>query len=162
MAEANMTMISRAEVTSITTPATGRKALVLDGTTIELGDTGLRDLSGMFVAGKVSSGRLLVKRVGSTITWYFINVQIASNATHPWDILATSTPISWFAPEANSYWPVMSNGTDTGRISINGLGAVAIHYGEPSHTYTATVTYNTSRPWPTTLPGVADGQPVGV
>lgn len=161
MATPDKTLITRAEVTSITKVETGRKALVLDGATIELGDTGLRDLSGLFIADKVLSGRVLVKRVASTVTWYFISVQIASNATHPWDIISTSTALAQIAPEANIYQPVMSNATDTGRILISGLGAVSVHYGEPSQTYTASVTYNTSRPWPTTLPGVADGQPVG-
>lgn len=162
MATPENTLITRAEVTSITDATTGRKALVLDGSTLELGKTGLRDLSGMFVAGSVLAGKIRVQRVANTITWYFSAVQIAANATHPWPVIAASPTMAAFAPEINTYEAVMSNATDTGRIYLAGNGEVSIHYGEPSQTYTAVVTFNTARAWPTTLPGVADGQPVGV
>ncbi|NUU30836.1 hypothetical protein [Arthrobacter sp. C9C5] len=162
MAEASMTLITRAEVTSISDVTTGRKALVLDGNTLELGTTGLRDLSGMFKSGSVLGGRVIVRRTGSTVTWHFIGVQIAANATHPWEIITASSALLPFAPEVNIYEAAMSNGSDTGRILIDAAGAVSVHYGEPSNSYTAVITFNTGRSWPSSLPGVVNGQSVGV
>lgn len=162
MATPENTLITRAEVNSITNVDTGRKALVLDGTTIELGNTGLRDISGMFKAGAVSSGRITVRRVGSVVTWHFNAVQISASAVHPWDILPASDSLLPFAPEKNIYEGSMATATDTGRILIDAAGGVSIHYGEPSHAYTGVVTFNTSRGWPSTLPGVVDEQPVRI
>ena len=162
MAEANMTMISRAEVTSIITPATGRKALVLDGTTIELGDTGIRDLSGMFDAGKVASGRLTVQRVGNTVTWSVKSLNLAAGVTSIWSLI-TNTSLVGMLP-SGSYSEnatLMQSDAESARFIVGNNNA-AIHYGISAVNYSGTLTYLTNRAWPTALPGVADGQPVGV
>lgn len=163
MATPENTLISRAEVTSITTPATNRKALVLDGATIELGDTGVRDLSGMFTAGKVSSGRVLVQRVGNVVTWQFINVMLPADAVHPWAIITNAAALAGVLPEAGTFTtPAITSTGASVRLVVESNGAVSIYYGKPATAYLGVMTYVTAKAWPTALPGVANGQPVGV
>ena len=161
MAEANMTMISRAEITSITDATTGRKALVLDGTTIELGDTGLRDLSGMFVAGSVESGRVLVQRVGNVVTWTLSSVKVPAGTTTIWKVLE-SAEFSGLLPPVLAFAPMMGTSTNTSRVVLTPAGKLELHYTINATTYTGVLTFQSHQAWPTALPGVANGQPVGV
>ena len=161
MAEANMTVITRADVTSITTPATGRKALVLDGTTIELGDTGLRDLSGMFVAGSIESGRILVQRVGNVVTWTLSSVKVPTGVTTIWKVLE-STAFSGLLPPVLAFAPMMGTSTNTSRVVLTQSGKLELHYSINATTYTGVLTFQSYQAWPSALPGVANGQPVGV
>lgn len=164
MADANKTLITRAEVTSILTPATGRKALVIDGATIELGNTGIRDLSGIFDAGKVSAGKATVQRIGNTVTWMLEPVTLPAGATHPWVIISnTGGRLNGFLPtvlQARS--TLITTGLAPVRFVVGANGNVEIHYGVASSSYAGTLTFVTEAAWPTTLPGVANGQPVGV
>lgn len=160
MATPETTLITRAEITSITTPATGRKALVLDGATIELGDTGMRDLSGMFVAGKVASGRLLVQRVGNTVTWTLVPLKLAGPVGTVHDIVKSST-LTGFMPRYAAATTMLQSDAEQARL-ITISDGLSIHYGLADVNYSASFTYITTNAWPTTLPGVADGQPVGI
>lgn len=162
MATPDMTLITRAEVTSITTAATGRKAFTLDGATIELGDTGLRDLSGMFVAGKVASGRALVRRAGNTVTWFFAGVNLAAGTTNNETIINIDSNVAQFAPKYTAGSTVLAGGTEIARVVANASGSVSVLDGLPGYSYTGSLTYLTDKTWPATLPGVADGQPIGV
>lgn len=154
----------------ITNAATGRVAFQVkadDGTTktVECGSTGLRDLSGMFPAGAVTSGRVLVERAGNTVTWYFQAVNLPAGATAAHTILENNTLLSPFMPQYQSQVATMSNGTEIARLVVGAAGTVRIDYGEAGYTYTGVVTFtarNNGAGWPTTLPGVADGQPVAV
>lgn len=163
MATPENTLITRAEVTSAATAATGRKTFTLDGSTFELGDTGLRDLSGTFAAGKVASGRVLVRRERNTVTWFFVGVTLAAGATTAETILANSdASLTPFAPPYTTNATVMSSATAQARLMANASGSIAVHYGAAGFAYSGSITYLTNKAWPTTLPGVADGQPVGV
>lgn len=158
MATPENTLISRAEVTSITTTATGRKALTLDGGTIELGDTGLRDLSGLFTAGKVTSGRVLVQRIGNVVTWQFDLVTLPADAVHPWAIITNATALSGVLPTVGTHTvPAITVAGGAVRLVVEANGTVSIYYGIPATAYLGVLTYVTTKPWPTTLPGVADG-----
>lgn len=161
MAEANMTMISRAEVNSIITPETGRKALVLDGTTIELGDTGLRDLSGLFVPGNVASGRLMVRRVGNMVTWLLNPITLAGEVATVWNLISDPLVLRGFGSEYTQAVPLMQSESEHARL-LASRNAVEIHYGIAGVGYRGTLSYLTTETWPASLPGVADGQPVGV
>jgi len=163
MAAPENTLITRAEVTSITDATTGRKALVLDGATLELVDTGIRDLSGLFTAGNVASGRVLVQRTGRTVTWTLVSLNLAGSVASVWSILAnTAGRFDGFKPTYTAAATLMQSEAEYARIMVNGSGSVDIHYGAAGVNYVGTITYTTTAPWPTTLPGVADGQPVGV
>jgi hypothetical protein len=161
MADANKTLITRAEVTSIITPASKRRALVIDGVTIELGDTGPRDLSGMIT--NVVSGRLLVQRVGQATTYSVVNIQTPeSMAGQAVTILPGSAlNMSPFRPfyTVNAAHLAGSNG-QMARLVVAASGAVQIHYAQPGVSYSGALTFVNSAGWPATLPGVEDGQPV--
>lgn len=163
MAEPLMTIVTRADITSITDATTGRKALVLDGSTIELGKTGMRDVSGLFVADHVTSGRVLVERVGNLVTWTLVGLNLKGPVTSVWSVLAnTAGRFDGFKPVYTQAATIMQSDAELARLMINGSGSVDIHYGAAGVNYPGQITYTTTQPWPTVLPGVADGQPVGV
>jgi len=166
MAEASNTLITRAQVTSVLTPATGRKALVLDGSTIELGDTGQRDISGLFIAGRVTSGQVVVQRVGNVVTWIFNAVLFPAEViSSGWQILdGTPGTFAAFTPEYGAMTTslIQSSTEYHARAVVPPSGNVAFHYAESGQAWTGSLSFITSRPWPTSLPGVVRGQPVGV
>jgi hypothetical protein len=150
----------------IETTATGRRALQLpSGTTLELGDTGIRDMSGNFIAGTVASGRLLVRRNGQLVTWIFDQLKVAASQNNLnsriMDLLAVPG-LSAFRPPYTESEAYNSGKTATqGRIAIAANG-VYVQFADPTLTYTLMVSYITNDAWPSALPGVADGQPIGV
>lgn len=160
MATPETTLISRAEVTSITTSATGRKALTLDGSTIELGDTGWRDLTGLYTAGKVTSGRVLVRRMGNVVTWNLQSLNLAGPVASTHDFINSST-LAGFMPEYLSAGVLMQSDSELARLVV-GTNTLSVHYGIEAVNYIGGLSYVTYKAWPTTLPGVADGQPVGI
>lgn len=165
MADANKTLITRAEVTSVITPTVGRTALVLDGATREIGDTGLRDLSGLFEPGSVTSGQVKVRRIGYVIEWQFINIVLPTSAqgqTIMSNAGVAAGALTAFLPAAGDRLAVGLIGSDTARARVSVAGTIQIQYGEAAVVWNATVTFLAERAWPTSLPGVADGQPVGV
>ena len=164
MATPENTLITRAEVTSISVPATGRKALVLDGTTIELGDTGWRDLSGS-LSPMVTAGRVLARRHQGTVSWLFINIILASTATVAQSLFsATPGLVEPFLPDQHTYEAVKSNATVEGRFAVLSGGSPRLDYATPGAGYNGKLSFTVrgSGSWPSTLPGVADGQPVNV
>jgi len=166
MADANKTLITRAEFSSIITPATGRRALLIDGETTELGDTGPRDLSGLFITSAVASGQVVVQRRGNVVEWQLINVVLPAGATASWPILSNTDLGGILAPFMGSSGSRLStgivNGGDTARVRVSNGGNVELHYAETGVAWNFTLTLLTDRAWPTTLPGVALGSPVGV
>lgn len=160
MAEKNKTLVTRAEVDSVINAANGRKALVIDGATIELGDTGPRDLSGLFIAGTVQSGRLLSRRIGNVVTLIFDNLKVTaavSGTNVKIHDLASGFRALYTKAEAYNTGATAPQG----RLASAGAG-VYVQFANSTFTYATQMTYVTSDPWPATLPGVADGQPIGV
>lgn len=164
MADANKTLITRAEVTSMIVAATGRRAQYFDGETSDAASwTGIRDLTGLLMSGKVKSGRLLVARRGFDVWWIFDNLAVAdAGVGQNWQILDAPSGIVPFRPpyRATHDFQGASTGgsmrlmvTETGRVYVYYAGAPAI--STIMHTLTV-------QPWPTTLPGVADGDQVVV
>lgn len=162
MATPDITLITRAEVTSIADATTGRKALVLDGATIELGDTGLRDLRPMFTPGRVASGRVLVQRVGSRVTWYLDSLNLAAGVTTIWNLIPAGGNLARFAAPVTAGATLMQSKSEYARLVIGIGGSIDIHFGASGINYIGVISYDTKLGWPVALPGVADGQPVGV
>lgn len=164
MATPENTLITRAEVTSIFNPAAGRVALILDGTTVELGNTGWRDLSGQL--NPLVTGRVLVRRALDTVTWEFINIVLAAGATSAQNIFAgmPGSLVEPFLPDRHTYEAVKSNATLEGRFAVLSNGSPRLDYATVGAGYSGQVSFPVrgSRTWPGTLPGVADGQPVAV
>lgn len=160
MADADKTLITRAQITSITTPATNRKALVLDGATIELGDTGIRDVSGLFVAGTVLSGRLLLRRVGNIVQIIFADLKVTA-AVSGTNVKIHDLASGFRAPYSEAEAYNTGAAAPQGRLASAGAG-VYVQFANSTFTYATVLTYVTSDAWPSSLPGVADGQPIGV
>ena len=78
-------------------------------------------------------------------------------------ILDGPSVISEFLPTYASHTtPSITGATgDSVRLLVSGTG-VAIQYAKSGPVYVGSLTYTTSKPWPTTLPGVVNGQPVAV
>ena len=155
MAEANKTLINRAEVTSIVTPATKRFALVMDGQTVELGNTGWRDISGLLqnVVGPITAGMLLVIRAGNTVT-YKISCTPSINGNA---LMMTAGIGAAFAPDATLF--------DQGRGGAPGVstgGSIYINPAVAGQGVAGLITFVTDNAWPTLLPGVPLGDPVVV
>lgn len=147
---------------------TGRVAFQVKGEdgatkTVEVGDSGIRDLSGLFITGTVASGRILAQRIGNTVTWYFINVTLQAGALPTGKIMEGPGTFSEFLPAFASHTaPAITNGAgESVRLLVSGTG-ITIQYAKAGPAYVGTVTYVTTKAWPTTLPGVANGQPVAV
>lgn len=160
MADANKTLITRAEITSITTPATNRKALVLDGATFDIGDTGMRDVSGLVVTNTVASGKLLVRRFGNVVQIIFNDLKVTA-AVNGTNVKIYDLPSGFRAPYAAAEAYNTGATAPQGRVSSAGAG-VYVQFANSTFTYALVITYITSDPWPSSLPGVADGTPIGV
>jgi len=85
MAEKNMTMLTRAQVDWITAAATGRKAIIVDGMTIELGFTGVMDVTS--VAAGLASGSIELWKAGDRAALNFINAVPTASASN-WTVLS--------------------------------------------------------------------------
>lgn len=149
----------------ITNAATGRVAFEVkgvDGTTktVENGDTGVRDLSGLFNAGKVTSGRVLVRRIGNVVTWTLVSLNLAGPVASVHDLIG-NTGLAGFMPDYLAAASLMQSEAEHARL-ITGTNSLSIHYGMAGVNYVGVLTYVTGKAWPTALPGVADGQPVSV
>ena len=152
MADANKTLITRAEVTSIITPASGRFALVMDGQTIELGDTGLRDLSGqMQNVAAPAAGMLVAGRQGRTVI-----VKVSATPSTSGNITITATGIGTTLAPKTTLWQAGRGGP----IGISTNGHIYINPAVAGTKVDATLTFITDAAWPTTLPGVKLGDPV--
>jgi hypothetical protein len=164
MATPGNTLITRADVTSVIDAVSGRKALVLDGQTLELGDTGWRDLSGSL--NTLVTGRILVRRQANRVTWRFIAVVLAAGATTAQNLFNATADVlrDPFLPDSAEYAAVQSNATMTGRFSILTAGSPRLDYATVGAGYSGSVSFPVrgTGAWPSTLPGVADGQPVTV
>lgn len=130
MADANKTLITRAEITSIGVTATGRKAIVLDGMTIELGFTGVMDVTSL--ATGLTSGSIELWRAGDRAVLNFVNVVPAATSAN-WNLLA-ALPVGFRSVSvvggeggvvnAGTASAVRrTNWTRSGNVSINGVVA---------------------------------------
>jgi hypothetical protein len=154
MADANKTLITRAEVTSLISTTTKRTALVLDGQTVELGSTGWRDASAYLQSvGTIVAGMLVVIRTGSVVT---IKINVTPSVSGNVQITLTGLG-SGFAPDTALF--------DQGRGGAVGVSTAGHVYINPAVAGTAVsglLTFVTDNAWPSSLPGVELGQPVVV
>ena len=91
MAEDNLRVITRAQMTSIGATATGRKALVLEGMTIELGYTGIMDVTSVAVG--LASGSIELWRESGRAVLNFINAVPTASASN-WTVF-TGLPVGF-------------------------------------------------------------------
>lgn len=152
MAEANKTLITRAEVTSIINAGTKRFALVMDGNTIELGRTGKRDISASLLPGyTVVAGALVVERIGYEV-YLTVDVQVIAEGNN-----AIATPMFASLSPEKTAWTAADEG---GTIGVTTGGTIYIQDAAVGAQVRATVPYTTAAAWPGGLPGVPFGDPV--
>lgn len=169
MATPENTLITRAEITSASSLA-NRKAFVLDGLTIELGDTGLRDVTAYMNMTWIESGRVLLARVGDMVELSLVDILIKAGAPAAL-VVQNNVRVNqqgFYPPYGRSGRAVATSGTGTASggagldMFVNsGLGVV-LYGAQPGVTYQASLAWKTEAVWPASLPGVADGQPIGV
>lgn len=154
MAEANKTLISRAEVDSVINPTAKWVALVIDGQTVELGNTGWRDLSGTLQnVTAPAAGQLVAIRAGNTVT---VKVAVTPIGAGQVQISKAANPLpSSFRPAVTLYTPGRG-----GTIGIAAGGTVYVFPDGTGSKIDATLTFATDAVRPGTLPGVALGEPV--
>lgn len=151
MAEANLTVITRAQVTSIVTPATKRFALVMDGQTVELGSTGSRDVSGLLAkVESVAAGMLVTIRDGMSVS---IKMKVTPSSSG--NVTVAQLPTS-FAPDTTVY----AASRQGRQIAIDTNGKVYASAAVSGQQEDGILTFVSSRGWPGALPGVPLGDPV--
>lgn len=168
MATPENTLITRAEITSTATPATLRRLFTIDGEAVDIGDTGLRDITATMNAAGITSGRLLLGRVGDLVMLFIVDLVVAAGAPSSLVVQNQSRANqTGFYPKygvtgrgvATSGTGTVSGGAGADLYVNNQLGIV-LHGVTPGVTYQGAVAWRTDAAWPNVLPGVADGQPV--
>lgn len=171
MADANKTLITRAEITSAEVAASNRKTLTLDGVTIDVGDTGVRDLSALInIATNLDSGRLLLARNGRRVQLWLVNVVVKAGAASPTIVMTNSrsNTSGFYPPYVATGRAVAASGNGTASagasadVYVNTSLGVVLHGATPGVAYQASLCWDTLAGWPNVLPGVADGSPIGV
>jgi len=156
MADANKTLITRAEVTTIINTTTKRCALITDGQTTEVGSTGWRDVSASLQnVGTITAGMLVVIRSGNVVTLKVSATPAASGNVQI--TIAGQSLGSSFSPDT-TLWADGRGGT----LGISTSGVVYINPATAGTKVDATLTFVVDNSWPTALPGVDLGQPVVV
>lgn len=135
-----------------------RFAITVGGVTLELGDSGVRDLTG--IAQNMVSGSIKAHRANGATA-------IVANAlvkTTPGNtlLIPASGPMSAFAAGITLWTPRDQNGA---RLGIASSGSLYLDSTTPATPFYGTLTFPSTRGWWTALnprPGVADGSAVGV
>lgn len=156
MADANKTLITRADITSIIASGTGRVALVIDGATVELGNSGLRELP---LGAGATSGRIYMQRIGNEVEVQLDAVVFGSGSI--------GSVTGRAAPRVAKFMPIRATtGTEVARLGVAVTsGTISLLNGVAGQTYSGVLKYQTDAAWWDTsvpLPGVAYGQPLVV
>lgn len=168
MADADKTIVTRAEFTSAATAATNRKLLTVDGLTLDIGNTGRRDLSSFLNLTHIESGRIVMSRDGVRIQLWLIDIILKAGAP------ASATVMSNDRTNTGMLYPTYvatgraiaatGNGTSTNGpaadVYVNKNLGIVLHGATVGIAYQAAVSWETAAGWGSTLPGVADGQPI--
>lgn len=153
------------DFTLIENETTRRRAMVWpSGYIEECGSTGERDITADLVSGTVASGRLLIRRIRNTVALRFDNLVLASGdgTTNITIRNASSTgPILAFRPGYFEWKSLkVSPGGHAVRINVSPQMTIQVQFGLAGATMHGTLMWLTEAGWPSSLPGVADGEPI--
>ncbi|MEX0158225.1 MULTISPECIES: hypothetical protein [unclassified Microbacterium] len=163
MADANKTLVTRADFTSNVNAAAGRAQLLFDGQASDVASfTGVRDITGLITPGRIASGRLLMLRDGSDVDWIFANVVLPPEAEGQSWQLFSRPELAPFRPFYTTTHTYRTNLGDVVRLAVNSSVALFVQYAKSGTAINTVLSSRTRAGWPATLPGVADGQPVVV
>ena len=127
------------------------------GWVVSVGDTGWRDISADLSSGWSGTAALLVRRIGSSVEIRFVGLSDAT-ATSPRVLGGINMG---FRPETTAVFSTIgittaAYPTSVARTFIDIYGDIYANTTRPSaSTFSGSLTFNTSRSWPTTLPGTA-------
>ncbi|MGK3947435.1 hypothetical protein [Microbacterium sp. K2] len=162
MADANKTLVTRADFTSNVNAAAGRAQLLFDGQASDAASfTGVRDITGLITPGRIASGRLLMMREGSDVDWIFDKIVLPPEAAGlSWQLFSRTdlAPFRPFYTTTHDYR--INTGGNIVRLSVNDSVAVFVQFAVAGLPISTVLQSKTRAGWPAALPGVADGQPV--
>lgn len=145
---------------ALTADVQNRYTLTSQGKTIELGDTGVRDLSGLLQ--NVSGGKVSMQRVGNLVCFVLDNVIPTVAGTVTILSVASVPAMTSAAPQGRTVWGAAHPDS---RIGVSAAGNLVISPATIGQAVSGTLTFatsaaffNASRP----LPGVVWGEPTGV
>ena len=118
------------------------------------GDTGIRDITAL--APNITSGKLYLYRDGNTVTLIFDVVQMAGATGSNYDMVPAGGIPTGFRPPRTFWFNGIDGPPGVRRIGVNSSGWVPVYLSPvPGDVYRGTITWRTTQPWPTVLPGVA-------
>ena len=154
---------------SLTKVMTTRSSLVFDetaGRTVKAwdylnqreqmiyGDTGIRDITAL--APNVTSGKLYLYRDGNTVTLIFDVVQMSGATGTSYDMISSGGIPTGFRPTRTFWYNGVDGPPGSRRIGVSAAGWVPVYLSPVAgDIYRGTITWRTTQPWPTSLPGVA-------
>jgi len=170
MATPENTLLTRADFTTTAIAATKRKTLTADATAVEIGDTGVRDLSGLLNMTYLDSARLLLIRDGDDTQLHLVDIKVKAGAPAVIIIMTNDRTgtVGFKPPYVATGRAIAATGNGTASLGasadvyVNTALGVVMHGATPGLTYQASVRWLTYQAWPNVLPGVADGDPIGV
>lgn len=162
MADADKTLITRAEFDSNINADVGRNQLTFDGVPTDAASfTGIRDITGSLEAGKVTSGRLLISRKDGLVTLIFSNIVLPAAAEGTSHRIAIGADLQSFRPFYTATHDYRINtGGDIVRLAVTSAASVFVQFAKAGLPINTTMLLFTQAGWPNPLPGVADGTPV--
>lgn len=177
MAAPELTAWDKRSLSFIQSTTTRRTALVLADAagvvtgTHEIGSTGRRDVSGLATMTWLDSGRFVLMRTGQRVDWFGINLLVKAGAPSSFTVFTNDrTNTGFFEPNdyAVTARAIAASGNGT---SVTGPGCdvfinkdlgTTLHGATAGQTYQFHASWSVTTGWPTGLPGVADGDPIGV
>lgn len=171
MADADKTLITRAEFTSAKNATSLGKTLTIDGDTIQVGDTGRRDVTALMNMQWLDAGRIVFRRQGNKVDFWLIGLLVKAGAPSSITIFTNDrtgmSPINPPYIAGDPVFPGTGNVSGlTGPVafaSVNTSHGIAVHGVQPGLTYNGHLDWETSNAWWSgALPGVADGETAGV
>ena len=147
---------------AFTTDVQNRHYLVNSGKTVEIGDTGVRNLSGVLT--NVTAGTVYAQRIGEMVT---ITLEgVITTGTGNLIIVPAATPgVRSLAPTSRTVWAALFTAAGVARVGIGANGAIYVHCPFAGQAASGSMTFATSEDWfnaSRPLPGVAFGEPTGV
>lgn len=161
MAEASKTLWDKAAL-AITAGDQNRLSMVSAGKTVELGDTGVRNLSGLLT--NTTAGTVYAQRVGEVVTITLEGV-ITTGTGNLIVVPASVAGMRSMAPTSRTVWAALFTTAGVARCGIGANGALYVHNPYAGQAVSGVLTFATSEDWfnaSRPLPGVAFGEPVGV
>lgn len=136
-------------IAAVTDEATGKITLSVGGKTINVGETGLRDISGTFATR--TEGTISIQREGDLVTFSANVLKLSNSGTFT---LPGAIPLGFRPDSVFNGFAVQLTGTDGWRVGIAVNGNFSLYAYTAEAWVRFTFIWTTADAWPTALPGV--------